>query len=241
MVKYMKKSEQKRCIIGLLGGSFNPVHLGHLHVAKEARNILGLKRIVLIPAKLQPLKAKSELLDAELRVSLLRNAAKPYQFIDISEIELQRPGKSFTILTLRALAAKKNSATRYCFLLGVDAFMQIKKWRDYKKLFTLVDFSIHTRAGYRYAPAKINKLIKSLGFKPNYEKINSPKILSSWINTHGYTLKVISIPPYPVSATLVRKKLLAGETVAGLLPNNIISQLRDFLQKEKNKSQASAL
>jgi nicotinate-nucleotide adenylyltransferase len=137
--------------IGLFGGSFDPVHLGHLLVAQAAREELELARLVFIPAAQSPFKSDSQPTPAPERLRLLRLALAGKSWCDIDEQEIQRGGVSYTIDTVRKYAVRFPVAPLF-YLIGADHLPQLPKWRAVEELARLVDFVVIPRPGQAEQP-----------------------------------------------------------------------------------------
>jgi len=132
--------------IGLFGGSFNPVHLGHLLVAQAAREELQLDRIIFTPAAMSPFKPGMELAPAAQRLRLLRLALVGQTDCEIDDQEIERGGVSYTIETVRNYARQFPQAALYC-LIGADHVSQLPLWREAGELAKLVEFVVIPRPG----------------------------------------------------------------------------------------------
>ena len=137
--------------IGLLGGSFNQVHLGHMLVAQAAREELQLSRLFFIPAAQSPFKPGRPLAPAEQRLRLLRLALAGQTDCEIDEQELNRGGVSYTIDTVRDYVRRFPGA-HLVYLMGADHVPQLTKWRDADELARLVEFVVLPRPGQAAAP-----------------------------------------------------------------------------------------
>jgi len=137
--------------IGLFGGSFDPVHLGHLLVAQAAREELQLARLFFIPAAQSPFKPSTVPVPAEQRLRLLRLALAGQSNCEIDGQELQRGGVSFTIDTVRDYFHRFGGATLF-YLIGADHVPQLPKWREADELAGLVEFVVIPRPGQSAAP-----------------------------------------------------------------------------------------
>jgi nicotinate-nucleotide adenylyltransferase len=143
------QAELKR--IGLFGGSFDPVHLGHLLVAEAAREELGLNRLFFIPAAQSPFKPRSQPAPARERIRLLRLALAGKTWCEIDEQETIRGGTSYTIDTVRDYAARFPAAALF-YLIGADHVAQLPKWRAAAELAALVTFVVTPRPGQPEVP-----------------------------------------------------------------------------------------
>lgn len=132
--------------IGLFGGSFDPVHLGHLLVAQAAREELGLKKIFFIPAAQSPFKPESKPAAPQQRLCLLRLALAGQPHFEVDEQEIQRGGVSYTIDTVRGYRRRFPQAKLF-YLIGADHVAKLPKWRDSEELARFVEFVVIPRPG----------------------------------------------------------------------------------------------
>lgn len=138
--------------LGLFGGTFDPVHLGHLLVAQAALEELKLERIFFIPAAQSPFKPGRESAPAAMRLALLRLALAGNCQFEVDGQEIQRGGISYSVETVRAYAARYPTAQLF-YLIGADHLLQLPKWRDAGQLATLTEFVVVPRPGE--APAAL--------------------------------------------------------------------------------------
>ena len=126
--------------LGLLGGSFNPVHNGHLAIARQTREALGLDQILFIPTSHPPHKPNGSLAPAQDRYEMVRLAIASDPTFAISDVEIRRPGKSYSIDTIRLLQQDYGAQTQLFFLIGLDAFLDFPSWREPQTLLKLCRF-----------------------------------------------------------------------------------------------------
>lgn len=131
--------------IGLFGGTFNPIHRGHLQVATDVLKQFHLDRICFMPCALPPHKTEGNLAPATDRLEMVRIAIEKQPTFQASDLEIRRSGPSYTIDTLRELTASIETDANYFFLVGVDAFLEIHTWKAYRQLFNLAAFIVMTR------------------------------------------------------------------------------------------------
>ncbi|MDD5108279.1 MAG: nicotinate-nucleotide adenylyltransferase [Candidatus Omnitrophica bacterium] len=145
--------------IGILGGTFNPVHIGHLILAEEVREKLGLGRIIFIPTALPPHKDNVDIAPAPDRLKMLKLAIKGNKFFGFSDIEIKRKGRSYTIDTLKELKNKFIQDELY-FIIGSDLLKYLNEWKDLNEINKMVKFVAATRPGYplEQIPSYIQKL-----------------------------------------------------------------------------------
>jgi nicotinate-nucleotide adenylyltransferase len=132
--------------IGLYGGSFNPVHAGHVLVAQAALEELELERVIFIPAAQSPFKPGVPLAPDRLRLQMLRLALAGYPRFEVDPLEIDRGGVSYTIDTVRHYSARLPDAS-LCYLIGADHVPQLPRWRDSAELAQLVEFIVVGRPG----------------------------------------------------------------------------------------------
>jgi len=134
--------------IGILGGSFDPVHLGHLALAEAARDQLALDRVLLVVAAGQPLKPSGPVAPAEDRYAMLRLAVRGRERLEASDMEFQRPAPSYTVDTLREIRREAPPGAEVVLLLGADALADLPRWRESAAIRTLAKVAACTRPGF---------------------------------------------------------------------------------------------
>ncbi|MFY2610076.1 nicotinate (nicotinamide) nucleotide adenylyltransferase [Achromobacter ruhlandii] len=177
--------------IGLLGGSFDPVHVAHVALAENALRALGLAQVQLIPAA-NPWQRAALHATADQRRAMLELAIAGHDGLAVNPIELERGGATYTIDTLRALPAD----ARYVWLLGADQLANFCTWQSWREIASLVDLAVATRPGTLLAP---------------------PAELADWLRGQGRQLEELPFAPMPVSASQIRERLARGEPTDGLL------------------------
>jgi nicotinate-nucleotide adenylyltransferase len=133
--------------IGILGGTFNPVHIGHLILAEEAREKLGLDKVIFVPAFLPPHKDGSDVAVAKHRFSMVKLAIKGNKYFVASDIEIKRDGRSYTIDTIKEFKKKFQRDDLY-FIIGSDLLKYLDEWKDLNEIIKMVRFVAATRPGY---------------------------------------------------------------------------------------------
>ena len=131
--------------VGVYGGTFDPVHLGHLILAEEARCALGLGRLLLVPAAQPWRKSHRVVSPAAHRLAMLRLAVADDPYFDVSTIEIERGGPTYTVETLAALKAEAEPGTELVFILGEDALLDLPNWRDPEGILRLAYLGVAER------------------------------------------------------------------------------------------------
>jgi nicotinate-nucleotide adenylyltransferase len=133
--------------IGILGGTFNPIHIGHLIMAEEVREKLGLAKIIFVPTNVAPHKENSDIAVPEARFAMVGLAIKGNKYFSVSDMEIKRQGKSYTIDTLKELK-KIYPLDELYFISGSDLLKYLDEWKDLKEIIQMVKFIVATRPGY---------------------------------------------------------------------------------------------
>ena len=133
--------------IGILGGTFNPIHIGHLILAEEAREKLGLDQIIFVPTYLPPHKDNSDIAAAAARFAMIKSAIKGNKNFSVSDVEIKRNGRSYTIDTIREFKLKYPKDDLY-FIIGSDLLKYLNEWKDVGEVIKMVKFIVATRPGY---------------------------------------------------------------------------------------------
>ncbi len=139
------KNHDPRPRIGLFGGTFNPIHHGHVQVARDVLHRYRLTAVQFIPSALPPHKTEGILAPAADRYAMACRALEDEPALKVSDIEIRRSGPSYTIDTLRRFMAEQSHETHIFFMVGMDAFLEIHTWKSYRKLFDLANFIVMTR------------------------------------------------------------------------------------------------
>jgi len=148
--------------IGILGGTFNPVHIGHLILAEEVREKLALDKIIFVPTALPPHKDNFNIASAKDRLKMLKLAVASNKFFTVSDIEIKRQGRSYTIDTLKEFRTKYQQDELY-FIIGSDLLKYLGEWKDLTQILAMVKFIAATRPGY--ALERIPPHIKTLAIR----------------------------------------------------------------------------
>ncbi|HVK53754.1 MAG TPA: nicotinate-nucleotide adenylyltransferase [Burkholderiales bacterium] len=205
--------------IGILGGTFDPIHFGHLRLAEEAADALNLETVRFIPAGL-PYHRDSKATGAEHRLVMARLAIADNPRFMLDAREVQRDGPSYTVDTLLELRAELGAEIPIVVLMGTDAFSRIATWHRYRELFPLAHIAILTRAGM---PADwLNAVDSDLRKELKGRLITHERVLHD-----GPGGCIISVPmtPLEISATNIRNRRRAGKSIRYLLPAPVLDYI----------------
>ena len=206
--------------IGLLGGSYDPVHRGHLELARKVRLKFQLDSVVFIPAFLSPHKLDHPSAAPGHRLEMLRLALASHPDFDLSEVELKRKGPSYTVDTLRQIKNERPDP-EYFLIMGQDSFEGLETWKDARKLLEECHLIVaHRPGGSREFSQSVQHLLQCLGV--SYQPAPSYEGVTCWRNPATQTtLQFFNMPPMQVSSSEVRKKIAAGEEIRNLLPPEV--------------------
>lgn len=134
--------------VGILGGTFNPIHIGHLVLAEEAKQKLGLDKIFFVPVNIPVHKEARDLLPSSERLKMVKLAIKDNPNFEAIDIEIKRKGKSYTIDTLKSLKDKYPQVDKFFFIVGSDALSYLNNWKDIDEVMKLAKFVVASRPSY---------------------------------------------------------------------------------------------
>lgn len=192
--------------IGIMGGTFDPIHYGHLVAAEEARWQFGLEKVIFIPAGHPPHKVSRKISDARHRLAMTRLAIESNPFFTASAIEIERPGLSYTINTVRDMRNTYPLADIY-FITGADAVLEILSWKHIDELLDQCCFIAAKRPGYRLGRLKA----KLPGLRRGQLK----------------RITVIEVPALAISSTDIRQRVQTGRPIKYLLPEAVERYIRE--------------
>jgi nicotinate-nucleotide adenylyltransferase len=219
--------------LGLLGGSFNPVHNGHLAIARQTRETLGLDQILFIPASLPPHKSTADLAPVQDRYEMVRLAIASDPSFAISDVEIRRPGKSYSIDTIRLVQQEYGQHTQLFFLIGLDAFLEFPSWRDPLTLLELCSFVVLSRPGLSFRSLSTVALLPSIPCH-SLEDLDAGRTSRLEVPLGPQQLICLQLPPCAVSASDIRARVRQRLPLANLLPPLVESYiLRHHLYQEE--------
>lgn len=192
---------------GIFGGTFDPVHTGHIHLAKDALEQAGLDKVIFVPARLQPFKLDRKTASGKDRMEMLKQAVSGYKNLEVSSYELDSESISYTYLTLRAMSDKLGSDMKLYFITGTDAFLKIEKWKNSHELLTKYSYIIGSRPGY-----------KETELKDHIKDINE---------RYGTEVLMINNTQHDISSTEIRDILKTGGSLEHLVPEQVERYIKE--------------
>ena len=213
--------------IGLFGGTFDPIHLGHIQVAEEVKKNFSLDEILFIPSALPPHKEPGYVADARDRLEMIKLALSGYADFTVSDVELKRPGPSYTIDTVLYIKSILNDKTAFYLIMGLDAIFEIDTWKSFSDLFLLVPFIVLTRTfvGQNATDGGWLGLEKYLKSRVS-DGYRFSALQSCYIHNEKQPVFVLDIAPIDISSTHIRRCIKKGKTIEFLVPDIV----QDFIE-----------
>lgn len=187
--------------VGLLGGTFDPIHLGHLVLAESARESFGLEKVVFMPAGQPPHKPDAVVAPAGDRLRMVEMAVAGNPYFTVSTLEVERPGPSYTVETVAALQ-RAEPGLEWCLIVGSDALVEIQTWHQYKRLFGMVRILAAARPGTELA---------------------LPDGLEDWAGRVVF----FHPPSLAISSTAIRERARMGLSLRYLVPDRVAAYIRE--------------
>jgi nicotinate-nucleotide adenylyltransferase len=206
--------------IGLYGGTFDPIHWGHLRSAEEVSEAFGLDRVLFIPASIPPHKQGQTTTPARHRLAMVRLAVARNRQFKVSTVEISRPGVSYSIDTVRHFAQKQRKGDSLFFIIGLDAFREIGTWKDFTDIFPLCDFIVTSRPGskdsdpLRGTGVAVKKLFCYDSKQKNYRHRSGTRVF------------FIRLTDIAISASEIRRRREEGKSIRYLVPLGVESYIK---------------
>ncbi len=188
----------------IFGGSFNPIHNGHIQLVNTFTDISGLDRAIIIPAYVSPFKEKDNSVTPEQRLEMCRLAFEGNEKAEISDIEIKRQGASYTYRTLEELS-EKYEEDEFFLITGADMFMSVHTWMHPEIIFRLAVICTVPREG---------------------ESIEALHKQAEYLKEQGAKTKILDISVMTVSSTEIRRKIREGRSISGLVPEAVENYIR---------------
>lgn len=203
--------------VGIFGGTFNPVHLGHLLVAQAVLETVGLDKVLWVPCQLSPFKKEQEragaLAESSHRLEMVRRSVEGNPCFDVCDIEVRRKGVSYTIDTVRQLMAEQPD-TRYSLIMGMDSLLDLHRWRSSAELVALCDVVTVLRPGCERAPTS-----SDLGFPPAVaERLIGQVVKGRWCD---------------ISSTEIRQRVAEGLPIRYLVSPAVEAYIKEHALYKK--------
>jgi nicotinate-nucleotide adenylyltransferase len=206
--------------IGLFGGTFDPIHWGHLRSAEEVSETFDLDRVLFIPASIPPHKRGETTTPALDRLQMVHLSVAKNPRFKVSTVEISRPGVSYSIDTIRYFAEKKRKSDALLFIVGLDAFREIGTWKDFAELFPLCDFIVTSRPGSKDSdPLRGTGVAVKKLFCYDFKRKN----YRHWSGTRIFFIKLTDIA---ISASDIRRRVKEGKSIRYLVPREVENYIK---------------
>ena len=205
--------------VGILGGTFNPPHLGHLRLAEEVAPLFGLSRVMFVPCHIPPHKSGVHVAAAEHRLEMTRRACQNNPLFEVSDMEIAAKGFSYTVKTLEAFADKEDCEP--FFILGTDSLKEIRTWKDYERLFVLAHFIVVTRPGTDFGSAWAEL--------PAVTRAQFRDVGESLVHSTSTRVEPAAVRGLDISSTRIRELAREGKSVRYL----VTEPVRSYMMEKK--------
>jgi nicotinate-nucleotide adenylyltransferase len=220
--------------VALYGGTFDPVHVGHIAVARELTRLLFLDEVLFIPAHVAPHKRGREVTPAVQRYAMLALATQSEPRLMISTIELDEPTRPYTVETLVRMQSKLGPEAQLFFVMGADSWMDIRTWREWERVLELTNHVVVTRPGYELSAEHVTPAIRERVV--SLRGLDGESIRREIDNSEGTRIYVTDAVVMDVSATAIRELVREGREseAASLLPQPVAEFIEKYKLYRKN-------
>lgn len=214
MNQYRTENSERR--VGIFGGTFDPVHFGHLRSAEEIREALVLDKVVFMPSYIHPFKSTKDVAEADHRLAMVKLAIASNPFFEVSDFEIRKRDVSYTTLTLEHFNKEFPNEDFY-FIVGVDGWNEITLWYEYRRIFELASVVVHNRS--KVAPPSSFKLL------PPEDAENFRESDNCYIHKSGKKVVFVAVTELEISATEIRKRVRGGKSARYLTPDSVLDYI----------------
>ncbi len=200
--------------LGILGGTFDPIHFGHLRLAEEMCEEFALSKVLLIPCAQPPHKDESVITPYSERLEMTKIAVSYSSYLEASDIEGRRKGPSYSIETINIIMNLYGADLELFFILGIDTFKEITTWKEYEELFKLTSFAVIDRPGTQ--KCEISSFIDSLAL--DFKKCNTDDL---FVNTSGCSIYFKKSTLMDISSTKIRQNIKTGRSINFMVPERV--------------------
>jgi nicotinate-nucleotide adenylyltransferase len=219
----LKRKNDTVMRIGLFGGTFNPIHIGHLRAALEVVEGFPLDECHLAPAAMPPHKTAGDMVDATIRYDMIHRAVAGQAGLKVSDIELKRPGPSYTVDTVRLFRQKLPDTARLYLVVGLDAFLELDTWKSYRTLLESVTFIVMSRPqpGLERPSQRWQALNDFLCGVISPEYVGAEE-RSVFLHPRLMPIHIFNVTMLDISSSRIRELIRTGCSVRYLLPAEVL-------------------
>ena len=219
--------------LGVMGGTFNPIHYGHLAAANEVCEVFALDAVVFVPAAVPPHKDLTAIIEPRHRLMMAVLATLSHPRFAVSSVEVDRPGASYTVDTVAQLKQLYQEHTAIYFILGIDAFIDIATWRQPDVLLGSCHTVVTSRPRYNFhelVPStlqQVSEMHPHLTFEPRAGKqpLGGPGFQ---VRATPYQIYLQEVPSLDISSTDIRQRVKTGRSIRYLLPDSVDAYIRKY-------------
>ena len=215
--------------IGVMGGTFDPIHLGHLRAAEEIYWAFELDRITFVPAARPPHKEEEFEASALHRYEMVSLATVYTPYFSVSPIELSRPGRSYSVETLREFRKLYGEESTIYFIMGVDAFLDIATWKEARELLSLAQVIVTARPGWRLDEVErsMTSEQRQLLGNPRFEYVNISDITRETVKAHHEPRPVllVEVVSLDISSSEIRQLVKEGRSIRYLVADTVAAYI----------------
>lgn len=215
--------------IGIMGGTFDPIHLGHLRAAEEIYWAFGMDRIIFVPAARPPHKDEAVVASALHRYEMVSLATVFTPYFTVSPIELQREGKSYSVETVREFQKAAGPDTRLYFVMGVDAFLEMSAWREAEVLLRLARVVVTARPGWRLDEVEglLTPEQRRLLGEPSFRYLKVGEIDAAEVEKRSVPRQVllVEVVSLDIASREIRHLVEEGRSIRHLVPDTVAAYM----------------
>jgi nicotinate-nucleotide adenylyltransferase len=213
--------------IALYGGTFDPVHAGHLEIARRVAEVFDIETVLFIPAQMAPHKLGRAVTEPIHRYAMLALATQDDPRLRISTFELESPDRRYTVDTVEHFKRELGDSTELFFIMGADSWSEITTWREWERLLTMTNHIVVTRPGYEPSTTHVGAISERIEDLRNLEGVGA---LQGDVRDDGARIFLTDVVMKDVSATDIRRRASEGrfEELAGLLPGPVLEYIQKY-------------
>ena len=214
--------------IGIFGGTFDPIHIGHLRAALEVKQGFDLDQIFIIPAALPPHKKGHQVTNAADRIKMVELGVRDYPGFSVSDVELQRSGPSYSIDTINHFKTSSDEDSEIFFISGLDAFLEIDTWKSYKELLQQTAFIVIARpiSDCEDVSTRWKRLEEFIKSKISIDYAFSEPS-ASFIHSGAMPIYTFDVTSLDISSTRIRELVKSGQPITYLVPESVENYVKN--------------
>ena len=216
----MERNLESNLKLGLFGGTFDPVHYGHIKTVKEIHNRFNLTKTIFIPSHI-PYHKKKPVAKPAHRLEMVKLSVLGFDSFEVSDTEIIRDGNSYSFQTIEYFKKFYKNKIGLFFILGIDIFLEISTWKNYPYFFSESNFIVMNRPGSKNIKPK-NILPADIATEFDYNHENN-----SFKHKSGYCIHYVNVTPHDISSTDIRKRIKKEQETTGLIPDKVAEYIKN--------------